>query len=154
MAGSLNQVTLIGNLGRDPEITSTRGGTKVAKFSIATSESWRDKQTGERKEATQWHNVVVWNEGLVTVIEKYLRKGSKIYVEGRMETRNWEKDNVKHYTTEVVLRNFGGTILMLDRKADDSRGPSDDPGEERHNPGGTKPATTSYADDLDDEIPF
>ena len=142
MAGSLNKVTLIGHLGKDPDIRTMQSGGKVASFSLATSESWKDKASGERKERTEWHNVVVYNEGLVKVVEQFLKKGSKIYLEGRMETRKWQdKDGNDKYTTEVVLRPFNGEILMLDAKKDDA---------------GTAGQAHEQAPDaeLEDEIPY
>lgn len=108
---SLNKVQLIGNLGNDPDIINEG---KIAKFSLATSESWKDKASGERKTKTEWHNIVVYNEGLVGVIQQYVKKGSKVYVEGQLQTRKWEdKDGVTKYTTEIVLQNFNGTLTML-----------------------------------------
>lgn len=113
MAGSLNKVTLIGNLGADPEIRNLNSDNSVANFSLATSESWKDKNTGEKKEVTQWHRCVVWNDGLIGVIEKYVKKGSKVYVEGELQTRKWEKDGVDHYATEVVLTGFDAKLILL-----------------------------------------
>jgi single-strand DNA-binding protein len=120
MSGSLNKVTLIGNLGKDPEIRSFQNGGRAAHFSIATTDSWKDKQSGERKERTEWHQVAIMSDGLVTVAEKYLKKGSKVYIEGKLETRKWtDKDNQERYTTEVVLRPYSGELIMLDgRKGD------------------------------------
>ena len=115
MAGSVNKVILVGNLGRDPEIRSTNDGTRVANMSVATSESWKDKATGERKERTEWHRVVVFNDRLVEIIEKYLKKGSKVYLEGALQTRKWtDKEGQERYTTEVVLQKFRGELTMLD----------------------------------------
>src|SRR5215470_10837201 len=115
MAGSVNKVILVGNLGRDPEIRSTQDGTRVANLSLATSESWRDKNTGERKERTEWHRVVIFNERLVDVVEKYVKKGSKLYVEGALQTRKWtDNTGAEKYTTEVVLQRFRGELTMLD----------------------------------------
>src|ERR1700692_602751 len=115
MAGSVNKVILVGNLGRDPEIRSTQDGTKVANLSLATSESWRDKNTGERKERTEWHRVVIFNERLVDVVEKYVKKGSKLYIEGALQTRKWtDNAGTEKYTTEVVLQRFRGELTMLD----------------------------------------
>ena len=116
MAGSVNKVILIGNIGNDPEVKSMQSGDKVCNFSVATSESWKDKASGERKERTEWHRVVVFNQGLINVCENYLKKGSKVYVEGQVETRNYEKDGQKIYTTEIVLRPFRGEITMLDSR--------------------------------------
>lgn len=139
MAGSVNKVILIGNLGNDPEIKTMQSGDKVANLSVATSESWKDKATGERKERTEWHRVVVLNQGLINVCENYLKKGAKIYIEGQVETRNYEnKDGQKVYTTEIVLRPFRGELTMLDGKG-----------------GASAPATSKpLASETEDEIPF
>jgi single-strand DNA-binding protein len=119
MAGSVNKVILIGNLGRDPEIRSTQDGTKVANLSIATSESWRDKNSGERREKTEWHRVVIFNERLVDVAERFLKKGSKVYLEGQLQTRKWtDQSGAEKYTTEVVLQRFRGELTMLDGKGE------------------------------------
>ena len=123
MAGSVNKVILVGNLGADPEIRRTQDGRPIANFSVATSENWRDKNTGERRERTEWHRVVVFNEGLCKVIESYLRKGSKVYLEGALQTRKWQdQSGVDKYTTEVVLQGFNSTLTMLDSRADGSGG--------------------------------
>ena len=115
MAGSVNKVILVGNLGRDPEIRSTQDGTRIANLRLATSENWRDRATGERKERTEWHSVAIFNERLVEIAEKYLRKGSKIYVEGQLQTRKWQdQQGQERYTTEVVLNRFKGELTMLD----------------------------------------
>jgi len=115
MAGSVNKVILVGNLGRDPEIRSTQDGTRIANLNLATSESWRDRVSGERKERTEWHRVVIFNERLVEIAEKYLRKGSKIYVEGALQTRKWtDNAGIEKYSTEVVLQRFRGELTMLD----------------------------------------
>lgn len=118
---SVNKVILIGNLGRDPEIRTTQDGRAVCNMTVATSESWKDKNTGERNERTEWHRVVVFNDGLAKVAEKYLRKGSKVYVEGQLQTRKWtDKDGQEKYSTEIVLQGFNSSMVMLDgRKADD-----------------------------------
>jgi len=123
MAGSVNKVILVGNLGADPEIRRTQDGRPIANFSVATSENWRDKNTGERRERTEWHRVVVFNEGLCKVIENYLRKGSKVYLEGALQTRKWQdQSGVDKYTTEVVLQGFNSTLTMLDSRAEGSGG--------------------------------
>jgi single-strand DNA-binding protein len=115
MAGSVNKVILVGNLGRDPEIRSTNDGTRIANLNLATSESWRDRVSGERKERTEWHRVVIFNERLVEIAEKYLRKGSKLYVEGALQTRKWtDQQGAERYSTEVVLQRFRGELTMLD----------------------------------------
>jgi single-strand DNA-binding protein len=148
MAGSLNKVVLIGNLGRDPEIRSTSDGREIANFSIATSESWKDKATGERKDKTEWHRIVVFNEGLVRVIKNYVKKGSKLYIEGQLQTRKWmDNENQERYTTEIVLQNFNSTLILLDAKGDNNNFQ----GEEFQR----KEAVPAFDNsDLDDEIPF
>jgi|ERR1700733_3205515 len=150
MAGSVNRVTLLGNVGRDPEIHSTQSGTKIANISIATSERWTDKNSGEKKERTEWHRVVVFNPNLVPVVEKYVKKGSRIYVEGSLQTRKWTaQDGTEKYSTEVVLQAFGGQLVLLGGgdKSDDE--PSRQPA--RSAPA---PAARPPQDDLDDQIPF
>ncbi|WP_282608373.1 single-stranded DNA-binding protein [Pelagibius sp. Alg239-R121] len=115
MAGSVNKVILVGNLGRDPEIRSTQDGTKIANLSLATSETWRDRNSGERRERTEWHRVVIFNDRLVDVVEKFLRKGSKLYIEGQLQTRKWtDQQGVEKYSTEVVLQRYRGELTMLD----------------------------------------
>lgn len=130
MSGSVNKVILIGNLGRDPEIRSTNDGRQIANLSVATTESWRDRNSGERREKTEWHRVVIFSEGLVKVCQNYLRKGSKVYVEGQLQTRKWtDQSGQDKYTTEVVLQNFGGTLTMLDgRQSGGGQGGYDDGG--------------------------
>jgi single-strand DNA-binding protein len=123
MAGSLNKVMLIGNLGRDPEVRSFQNGGKVCNLRIATSETWKDRNTGERREKTEWHSVAIFNEGLVRVAEQYLRKGSKVYVEGQLQTRKWQDQSGQdRYSTEVVLQGFGSTLTMLDGRGEGSGG--------------------------------
>jgi single-strand DNA-binding protein len=118
MAGSVNKVILIGNLGRDPEVRSTQDGMKIVQLSLATSESWKDKASGERKEKSEWHRVVIFNEHIADVAEKYLRKGQKIYVEGQLQTRKWtDKDGAEKYTTEVVVPRFKGELTMLEKSS-------------------------------------
>lgn len=142
----LNKVMLIGNLGRDPEVRSTADGRPIVTMSVATSESWRDKNSGERKERVEWHRVVIFNEGLCSIAEKYLKKGSKVYVEGKLQTRKWQdQQGVEKYTTEVVLAAFGSTLTMLGERA--SGGPPAPEGETEGKPRDEKPAD-------DDEIPF
>jgi single-strand DNA-binding protein len=122
MAGSLNRVTLIGNLGKDPEIRTTQDGREIANLTVATSESWKDKHTGERKERTEWHRVVIFNEGLAGVARQYLRKGSKVYLEGQLQTRKWtDKDGIERYSTEVVLQGFGAALILLDGRSSEDR---------------------------------
>ena len=147
MAGSLNKVVLIGNLGRDPEIRSTNDGREIANFSIATGESWKDKTTGERKEKTEWHRIVVFSEGLVRVIKNYVKKGTKLYIEGQLQTRKWvDNENQERYTTEIVLQNFNSTLILLDSRGDTPADQTDD---------GRKQSSPTFDNsDLDDEIPF
>jgi single-strand DNA-binding protein len=115
MAGSINKVILVGNLGRDPEIRSTNDGTRIANLALATSETWRDRNSGERKERTEWHRVVIFNERLVEVVEKYVKKGSKLYIEGALQTRKWtDNQGQERYSTEIVLQRFRGELTMLD----------------------------------------
>ena len=157
MAGSVNKVMLIGNLGNDPDIRTMQSGDKVVNLSIATSESWKDKASGERREKTEWHRVVVFNQGLVNVCENYLKKGSKLYIEGQLETRSWEQDGQKKYTTEVVLRPYRGELTMLDSRngGGASAGGFSDGGQSGYD-GGTPAAQQNNApvDQLEDEIPF
>jgi len=164
MAGSVNKVILVGNLGRDPEIRSTQDGTRVANLSVATSESWRDKNSGERRERTEWHRVVVFNDRIVDVCEKYLKKGSKLYIEGALQTRKWtDQSGQEKYTTEVVLQKFRGELTMLDGRGGGGAGDSDDAGGGgfgdsgggSSGPGrmGRAPAGAGGGD-LDDDIPF
>ncbi len=158
MAGSVNKVILVGNLGNDPEIRTFQNGGRVANLSIATSESWKDRESGERKERTQWHRVVVNNDGLVGICEKYIKKGSKVYVEGQLETRKYtDNSGVEKYTTEVVLRNFNGVITMLDSKGSASSG-GGDYGEytpsNQQSSGGNMGESAPVSNDMDDEIPF
>lgn len=160
MAGSVNKVILVGNLGADPEVRSMQSGDKVVNLSLATSESWKDKNSGERRENTQWHRVVIFNQGLVKVAENYLRKGSKIYIEGQLETRSWEQDGQKKYTTEVVLRPFRGELTMLDSKGSGAGGGFSDNMSGGYQSGGFSSAPSNNApsnapaDEFEDEIPF
>jgi single-strand DNA-binding protein len=175
MAGSVNKVILIGNLGRDPEIRSTQDGTRVANLSLATSESWRDRTSGERKERTEWHRVVIFNERLVEVTEKFLKKGSKIYIEGALQTRKWtDQSGAEKYSTEVVLQRFRGELTMLDGRGEGGGGGAagggaaggyepDDSGSSGGSGGGSSGGSGGGGGgsdrrppgpDLDDEIPF
>lgn len=151
MAGSVNKVILIGNLGHDPSIRTFQDGGRVANLSIATSESWKDKATGERKERTQWHKVVITNDGLVGICEKYLKKGSKVYIEGQLETRKYiDKSGAEKYTTEVVLRPYHGEITMLA-----SRSPGQDANDSvDETTYSNAPSTGTTTVLADDEIPF
>ncbi len=163
MAGSVNKVILVGNLGKDPEVRRTQDGTAIVHLSIATSESWRDKNSGERKEKTEWHRVVIFNENIAKVAEQYLKKGAKVYIEGQIQTRKWQdQSGVDKYTTEVVVPRFNGVLTMLDGRSggagggkggDFGGGPPDDMG--GGSPGGRGGAGGGGgAADLDDEIPF
>lgn len=150
MAGSVNKVIIVGNLGADPEIRRLNSGDPIVNLRIATSESWRDKNTGERKEKTEWHQVVIFNDSLAKVAEAYLRKGMKVYVEGSLQTRKWEKDGVERYTTEIVLQKFRGEIQMLDApKQEQQRSSYDDRDDPR-----TQRGQGTMTRELDDEIPF
>lgn len=152
MAGYLNKATIIGNVGKDPEFRDVTTSQRVANLSIATSESWKDKTTGEKKERTEWHRVVVWNDGLVSVIEKYVKKGSKLYIEGQIQTRKWQdKDGGDRYSVEIVLSGYGGALLLLG-EGGGSRGMSD-PNDNASRPGNTAPAGGGSSE-LGDEIPF
>lgn len=151
MAGSLNRVMLIGNLGRDPEVRSFQNGNKVCNLRIATSEAWKDKQSGERKERTEWHSVAIFNEGLVRIAEQYLKKGSKVYLEGQLQTRKWQdQSGADKYSTEIVLQGFNGTLTMLDGREGGSSG-----GNSQQSGGGYDSGSGGdQSRDLDDEIPF
>jgi single-strand DNA-binding protein len=173
MAGSLNKVMLIGNVGADPEIRRTNDGRPIANIRLATSESWRDKNSGERKEKVEWHTVIVYNEGLAKVVEQYVKKGAKLYIEGSLQTRKWQdKGGVEHYSTEIILQAFNGKLEMLDSRGDgngggrrdrddqdggrnsdrsNDRSRDDDRGRSnaRNSQGGG-----SFSRDMDDDIPF
>lgn len=164
MAGSVNKVILIGNVGADPEIRRTQDGRPIANLRIATSESWRDKNSGERREKTEWHTVVVFNEGLCKVIEQYVKKGSKVYIEGALQTRKWQDQNGQdRYSTEVVLQGFNSTLTLLDSR-DGGRGGNggdygdDEGGSAAGNGGSTRGRAAqqqySQQQDMDDDIPF
>lgn len=166
MAGSVNKVILVGNLGRDPEVRSFQNGGKVCNLRIATSETWKDKNTGERREKTEWHSVAIFQEGLVRVAEQYLRKGSKVYIEGQLQTRKWQdQSGADRYSTEVVLQGFGGTLVMLDGRGEGGGGggyggggQSDDRGGYGGGQGGGNQGGDQRGgfggSDMDDEIPF
>lgn len=172
MAGSINKVILVGNLGRDPEVRYAQDGTKIVNFPVATSETWRDKSSGDRREKTEWHRVVIFNDRVAEVAEKYLKKGSKVYVEGSLQTRKWTgNDGQERYTTEVVLQKFRGELTMLDTRAGGGSGgdydapggstPSDGGGPDwggsdvgGGSSGGSARSGGKPGGDLDDEIPF
>ena len=164
MAGSVNKVILVGNLGKDPEIRRTQDGRPIANLSIATSETWRDKNSGERKEKTEWHRVVIFNEGLCKVAEQYLKKGAKVYIEGALQTRKWtDQSGVEKYSTEVVLQGFNSTLTMLDGRggggggsfgSDDSGGDFGSGGPVSSAPRRPVAAGGGRNSDMDDDIPF
>jgi single-strand DNA-binding protein len=166
MAGSVNKVILVGNLGRDPEVKSMQDGRSMVNMSIATSDTWRDRQTGERKERTEWHRVVIFNDKLAEVAQKFLKKGAKVYLEGQLTTRKWtDQSGQERYTTEVVVPRFGGTLTMLDGRSgggeggggggmDDDMGGSAPPSSGGGGGGGGRPAARGGKAELDDDIPF
>jgi single-strand DNA-binding protein len=179
MAGSVNKVILVGNLGADPETRRLNSGDPVVNLRIATSETWRDKNSGERKEKTEWHQVVIFNDNLAKVAEQYLKKGMKVYLEGALQTRKWEKDGIERYSTEIVLQKFRGELQMLDSRGQGGEGgqvgydrgggggrsdfgqsgPGDDRGRDDRggrggSGGGGSGGGGGYSRDLDDEIPF
>ncbi len=169
MAGSVNKVILVGNLGRDPEVRSMQDGRSMVNMSVATSDTWRDRQSGERKERTEWHRVVIFNEKLAEVAQKFVRKGSKVYVEGQLATRKWtDQSGQERYTTEVVIPRFGGALTMLDGRNGEGGGggmgggPDDDfgggggmgGGGAGGSGGGSRPASRGGRAELDDDIPF
>ncbi len=168
MAGSVNKVILVGNLGNDPEVRTMQNGGEVCNLSVATSDSWKDKNTGERREKTEWHRVVIFSPGLVTVCKNYLKKGAKVYLEGSVETRSWEQDGQKKYTTEIVLKAFDSKLVMLDGRSDGGGqgggyiqnnnqgggfGDSQN-GDYNQAPQQSKNNAPAPVDDLEDEIPF
>ena len=164
MAGSVNKVILVGNLGKDPEIRRTQDGRPIANLSVATSENWRDKATGERKEKTEWHRVVIFNEGLCKIAEQYLKKGAKIYIEGQLQTRKWtDQAGVEKYSTEVVLQGFNSNLTMLDGRSggggsfgsdDQSGGDFGGGGPSSSAPRHAVAAGAGSRSDMDDDIPF
>ena len=159
MAGSVNKVILVGNLGADPEIRSLGSGDRVANLRVATSETWRDRTSGERKEKTEWHSVVIFNENLARIAEQYLRKGSKVYLEGQLQTRKWQdQSGVEKYTTEVVLQRFRGELTMLDGRGGEAEQGGGYGGGDRGFSSGPRQQSSApreeFSHDLDDEIPF
>lgn len=148
------RVELIGHLGADPEVKHTQSGNIVANLRVATSERWRDKQTGERKERTEWHRVVIWNEGLAKVAEQYLKKGSKVFISGKLQTRKWtDQQNIERYSTEVVLQGFGSELVMLDGK-EKSNGERSDFDDEQERKSAGNQSQRPLEKELNDEIPF
>ncbi len=156
MAGSINKVILVGNLGADPRVANTQSGTKIVNFNLATSDRWRDKATGEMKEKTEWHRVVIFNPQLAETAERYLHKGSKVYLEGQLQTRRYQDSTGQEkFTTEVVLQNYAGTLVMLDAKGDGSSSVSgEDPFASTASGWDAGAAAPAPAADLDDDIPF
>ena len=158
MVGSVNKVILLGNLGRDPEIRSMQSGSKMATFSMATSKRWKDKATQEQREKTSWHNIVIFSEGLVDIVEKYVKKGSKIYVEGELQTRKWQdQDGNDKYTTEVIIQGYNCNLTLLDSKgANSSSIPTEDKDNisQVSNSNNTLDSVSSSKDELEDDIPF
>jgi single-strand DNA-binding protein len=162
MAGSVNKVILVGNLGKDPEIRRTQDGRPIANLSVATSESWRDKATGERKEKTEWHRVVIFSEGLCKVAEQYLKKGAKVYIEGQLQTRKWtDQSGAEKYSTEVVLQGFNSNLTMLDGRSGGGGGFGSDDSAGDFGSGGSSAAPRRAVaaagtrnSDMDDDIPF
>ena len=168
MAGSVNKVTILGNLGRDPEVRTLPSGGRVCNLAVATSETWKDRETGERRERTEWHRVTIWNEHLVKIAEQYLRKGSKVYLEGQLETRKWQdQSGLDRYTTEVVLRPYRGDLTLLGGRGDSPGGDYSGGYDDRGGYGGDQGAGQSggrsdsaaaapapTANEIDDDIPF
>ena len=151
MAGSINKVILVGNLGDDPRVNTTQNGSKVVNLSVATTDTWKDKVSGERKDRTEWHRVVIFNSQLADVAERFLRKGSKVYIEGQLQTRSWDDNNCqKRYTTEIVLQNYTGTLVMLDGRGEGASSGGDVFSASASNGWDTAPATAP----IDDDIPF
>tara|TARA_E500000331_G_scaffold91438_1_gene87506 strand:+ start:605 stop:1051 length:447 start_codon:yes stop_codon:yes gene_type:complete len=148
MSGSLNKVMLIGRLGQDPEVRNTQDGRSLCTFSIATSESWNDKNTGEKREKTEWHRIVVFNEGLVNIVQQYVKKGSNVFIEGQLQTRKWEdKDGIEKYTTEVVLQGFNSTFKMLDNRNSGSN-------DNNFSQDNAISDSSNFDTEIDDDIPF
>jgi len=152
MAGSINKVILVGNLGQDPRVSNTQSGTKVVSFSLATSDTWRDKASGERKDRTEWHRVVIFNPALADTAERFLRKGSKVYLEGSLQTREWDDQNgQKRYTTEVVLQNYNGSLVMLDGRSDGAPASAGDIYDSSASGWDSTPSDNTV---IDDDVPF
>ncbi len=155
MAGSVNKVILVGNLGADPDIRSTKDGRPVVNLSVATSENWRDKNSGERREKTEWHRVVLFSEGLCRIAEQYLKKGAKVYLEGQIQTRKWQDDSGKdRYTTEIVLQNYGGVLTMLDSRNSGSGFGAENGNTDTQPREATSGGNNQTGEQIDDEIPF
>lgn len=147
MVNSINKVTLIGNVGRDPEIRTTQDGKEIASITLATSESWKDKNSGERKERTEWHRIVVFSDGLVNIVKNYIKKGSKLYIEGALQTRKWvDNSGAERYSTEIILQGYNAVLLMLDSNRNQ--------GDHHHNHSSSSLGESFNAEEIDDEIPF
>ena len=154
MSGSVNKATIVGNLGKDPEARSMNNGGEVVSFSVATSESWNDKQSGEKREKTEWHNIVIFNENLGRIAKQYLRKGSSVYVEGQLQTRKWtDQSGADRYTTEVVLQRFRGELTLLGGKGEASEQRPAESYQDRH-VGASQSQGNAFESDLDDDVPF
>ena len=154
MAGSINKVILVGNLGADPKVSNTSGGSKIVNLNVATTDSWKDKLSGDRKERTEWHRVVIFNPQLADIAERYLRKGSKVYLEGQLQTRKWEDNNgQERYTTEIVLQNYSGNLVLLDGRGDGAPAGGNDVFSGSSSSGWDSTPAAPAAD-LDDDIPF
>ena len=155
MAYSINKVTLVGNVGNDPEVKTFQNGNKVVNLSIATSERWKDKESGEMKSNTEWHRVVIFNMLLADIAEKYIKKGAKIYIEGQLQTRKWQDSNgLEKFTTEIVLQNFRGELVLLDRTSDNSGNLEDQNGQSKDYNDSSNKEVKSELDNLEDDIPF
>lgn len=154
MAGSINKVILVGNLGQDPKVSTMQSGAKVVSFSLATTDSWRDKASGERRDRTEWHRVVIFNSGLADTAERFLRKGSKVYLEGSLQTREYEKDGQRRFTTEVVLQNFNSALVMLDGRGDGAPAGSGDIYDSSAAGWDSTPAAGGDNNVVDDDVPF
>ena len=155
MVSSINKVILVGNLGADPKVSNTANGSKIVNLNIATSDVWKDKLSGERKERTEWHRVVIFNAQLADIAERYLRKGSKVYLEGQLQTREWDDQNgQKRYTTEIVLQNFNSTLVMLDGRSDSAPAGAGDIYDSSASAGWDNTPSAGTADVADDDIPF
>lgn len=160
MAGSVNKAIIIGNVGQDPDIRTAQSGDKIANFSIATSESWKDKNTGEKKERTEWHRVVVFNQSLIPVIEQYVKKGNKLYIEGAIQTRKWtDSSDIDRYTTEIVIKPYNGSLTMLTSKGSGGPPPATDPADYgqssfAQNQSDAQTQAPPMNDGLEDEIPY
>jgi single-strand DNA-binding protein len=152
---SINKVILVGNVGGDPEIRSTQDGREIASFTLATSDSWKDKNTGEKKDKTEWHRIVIFSQGLIGIVKNYVKKGSKLYIEGSLQTRKWtDNAGVEKYTTEVVLQNYGGTMQMLDSNRGSQNSSSNNTSNNDFSSNNSRSQNNVSAEEIDDDIPF